>query len=425
MNAVRMSHYPPDDHFLETCDSLGLFVLDELTGWQAAYDTVAGRKLLKELVVRDVNHPSVVIWDNGNEGGWNRALDGDYALYDPQHRLVIHPWEKFNGTDTKHYPDYNYVVNSALYGEEVFFPTEFMHGLYDGGLGAGLEDFWNLMVRHPRGAGGFLWAFHDEGIVRRDKRDSIDTDGNHAPDGILGPHREKEASYYTIKELWSPIYLAHQPLADSFSGRLPVENRYLYSNFDQCSFEWKIMQLPTADGRVNRRLLAEGTAPAPHLEPGEKGFLQLHLPRGFRNGDVLMLTARDKQKKEICSWSWPLKSPAAVLKENFGGKALPKHEVVQAKLNDSIFSVHHDGVIYYFNSVSGCLEKVVNSRSVEFLLNGPLPAGALNTCRYYREADTGFVECVYKGDSKLAVQWKFAPGQPAVMNYNYVQRVHT
>ena len=53
MNAVRMSHYPPDKEFLDLCDSLGLFVLDELTGWQAAYDTIAGRKLVKELVEAD------------------------------------------------------------------------------------------------------------------------------------------------------------------------------------------------------------------------------------------------------------------------------------------------------------------------------------------------------------------------------------
>ena len=30
MNAVRMSHYPPDAHFLDACDELGLYVLDEL-----------------------------------------------------------------------------------------------------------------------------------------------------------------------------------------------------------------------------------------------------------------------------------------------------------------------------------------------------------------------------------------------------------
>ena len=38
MNAVRMSHYPPDIDFLDACDSLGLMVLDELTGWQHFYD---------------------------------------------------------------------------------------------------------------------------------------------------------------------------------------------------------------------------------------------------------------------------------------------------------------------------------------------------------------------------------------------------
>ena len=71
MNAVRMSHYPPDKHFLEVCDSLGLYVLDELAGWQTYYDTEIARKLVKATVTRDVNHPSVVIWDNGNESGNN------------------------------------------------------------------------------------------------------------------------------------------------------------------------------------------------------------------------------------------------------------------------------------------------------------------------------------------------------------------
>ncbi len=49
MNSVRMSHYPPDPEFLDLCDSLGLFVLDELTGWQNKYGTTVGEKLVKEV----------------------------------------------------------------------------------------------------------------------------------------------------------------------------------------------------------------------------------------------------------------------------------------------------------------------------------------------------------------------------------------
>ena len=41
MNAVR-SHYPPDEHFLDMCDSLGLVYMDELAGWQN------GRTFLKD-----------------------------------------------------------------------------------------------------------------------------------------------------------------------------------------------------------------------------------------------------------------------------------------------------------------------------------------------------------------------------------------
>ncbi|WP_248508641.1 hypothetical protein [Streptomyces sp. D2-8] len=89
-------------------------------------------------------------------------------------------------------------------------PTEFLHGLYDGGAGAGLDDYWKLMGHERLSAGGFLWSLVDEGIVRDDLDGTIDVAGNAAPDGILGPFREKEAGFYTIKDIWSPVQLAEQ-----------------------------------------------------------------------------------------------------------------------------------------------------------------------------------------------------------------------
>ena len=35
---------------------------------------------------------------------------------------MIHPWERFNGTNTKHYPDFKYVQNEVANAKEVFFP---------------------------------------------------------------------------------------------------------------------------------------------------------------------------------------------------------------------------------------------------------------------------------------------------------------
>ncbi len=423
MNAVRMSHYPPDTHFLDVCDSLGLFVLDELTGWQAKYDTLVGRKLVRELVVRDVNHPSIIFWDNGNEGGFNRGLDGDYALYDPQQRPVLHPWERFNGTDTKHYPDYNYVTNSVLYGKEVFFPTEFMHGVFDGGHGAGLEDFWNAMRQHPYFGGGFLWAFHDEAVVRTDQNGRLDGAADSAPDGILGPHREKEASFFTIKELWSPVVLTKQFLAPGFDGRLAVENRYLYTNLSQCRFSWKLVSFPgPGDQATAPRTDATGTAPAPALAPGTQGWLTLALPASWRRSDALYLTATGPDQREIFTWTLPIAYPA---RPHQPAVAAAGATPPQAAEEGNSLLVTADGIRYAFDKATGYLLKVTTAKGDVSLGGGPLLVGAQQTLKSFRHAADGaaqVVEATYEGNGFLHVKWTFAAGQPAHLDYQYSQK---
>ncbi|MDE6827530.1 MAG: beta-galactosidase, partial [Alistipes sp.] len=189
MNAVR-SHYPPDEHFLDMCDSLGLLYIDELAGWHDAYDTETGRRLVRETVERDANHPCIVLWSNGNEGGWNTRIDTLFARHDRlQRRHVIHPWADFDGIDTHHYPAYLTGVGRFTNGYKVFLPTEFMHAMYDQGGGAGLRDFWDRWLSSPYFAGGFIWAFCDEAPKRTDRGGMLDSDGSNAPDGVVGPLR--------------------------------------------------------------------------------------------------------------------------------------------------------------------------------------------------------------------------------------------
>jgi hypothetical protein len=423
MNAVRMSHYPPDRDFLDVCDSLGLYVLDELTGWQAKYDTIVGQKLVKELVVRDVNHPAILFWDNGNEGGFNRALDNDYALYDPQKRTVIHPWEKFNGTDTKHYPDYNYMVKAAATGQEVFFPTEFMHALYDGGAGAALDDFWAQMMKHPHAGGGFIWALLDESVIRTDKNNIYDSDGNHAPDGIVGPHREKEGSFYTIKEIWSPVYIEPQPIDKSFNGKIPVENRYAFTNLKQCTFKWKLVKFPSAQAKITTAVSSVvGNVIAPDLKPGAKGILNLALPAGWAKNDALYLTAYGPDKKEIFTWSWAITAPAA-----FANKvqSLPVKSAIKTEEAGNSLIVKCNGISYYFDKATGYIQKVVKPSGIISLSGGPILAGVNTELKQFtNNAVKGqyTVEADYQGAGALHVKWTFAPGQPVRLDYQYTQQ---
>ena len=418
MNAVRMSHYPPDKEFLDLCDSLGLFVLDELTGWQAAYDTVIARKLVKELVIRDVNHPSVVIWDNGNEGGWNRAVDGDFAWYDPQKRHVIHPWERFNGTNTKHYPDFKYIQTEVANAKEVFFPTEFMHGLFDGGHGAALEDFWNEMMKHPHLGGGFLWSLHDEGVVRGDRHDSIDVAGNAAPDGIVGPHREKEGSYYTIKELWSPVYIDSKINPKELDGKINIENRYIYTNLDQCKYLWKFISF--SHGGTTQKVLQTGAGQMPSVVPGQKGTINIPLTANG-NADALYFSALTAKGDTICAWSWPLKTPDKIVKNAF---FTTKLSPVLTKDNTAVFTVSCDNITYQFDKQTGYLQEVGNGKKNISFNGGPALAGSmqmLNEFKSYKQGDQFVVEPTYKKDS-LKVKWIFQSGALPKLEYSYLTR---
>jgi hypothetical protein len=309
MNAVRMSHYPPDKHFLEACDELGLYVLNELAGWQhPPYDTPTARRLVAQLVKRDQMHPSILFWNNGNEGGWNPDVDDDFAKYDLQQRKVLHPWAHFGGIDTDHYEIYE-SVQAKLESGHLFMPTEFLHGLHDGGSGAGLDDYWNLMSRFPNGVGGFLWVFADEGLVRLDQNGAIDVAGNQAPDGVLGPYREKEASFYTIKSIWCPVQL----VLKQGTWEVEVENRYDFRSLDGSVMEWKLVRLPGSDHLHSARATLEsGIVSLPDLEPGESGSVRLAPPDKRHEADLLEVSVLDRDGNRLNSWSFEINDKTVV-----------------------------------------------------------------------------------------------------------------
>ncbi|MBP7140478.1 MAG: hypothetical protein KBA71_01115 [Opitutaceae bacterium] len=300
MNAVRMSHYPPDEAFLEACDELGLYVLDELSGWQHAHGTPIGRLLVREVVERDVNHPSILFWDNGNEGGWNPALDGDFSLYDPQRRRVLHPWNLFSGIDTRHYANFPHLMH-LLGGPNLVMPTEILHALYDGGAGAGLEDYWNAISTSKVGAGLFIWDYADEAIQRTDLGNKLDTHSTYGADGIVGPHFEKEGSYYAVRDIWSPVQFVPPSLNAAFDGRITVHNRYDFASLSRCRFTWNLLGFKGG----NLEALSHGNAVPPDVAPHAAGILELALPSNWMEAVALAVTATGPDGVELWTAVWP------------------------------------------------------------------------------------------------------------------------
>lgn len=410
MNAVRMSHYPPNTHFLDVADSLGLFVLNELAGWHGSYDTPTGSRLVEAMVKRDVNHPSVVFWNNGNEGGHNTDLDTLFQHFDIQKREVIHPWQHFNGMANEHYRPYNYGAGTYWNGREVVFPTEFLHGMYDGGAGAGLNDYWELIWDNPRAAGGFLWVFADEGVKRTDTGE-IDTYNGSAADGILGPFHQKEASYYTVRELWAPVHFQDVYLTPEFQGKLPIENRYFYTNLKTLDFNWILDELPIPGDKKSLTQL-EGTISAPDLEPGQSGSLSLDLPSNWLDYDVLYVSATDTYGRVINTWSWPVKTPKEVM-EHFNPDSNKGTSPIQWEEDESEIVVNAGELSFSISKKDGQLKKVENKNGEIPFNNGPhLSAGVVEfkSLTTTQKGDSLVIRSSFEKESRLKeFSWVFYP----------------
>lgn len=411
MNAVR-SHYPPDEHFLDMCDSLGLVYIDELSGWHGRYDTETGARLIREMVERDVNHPSVILWSNGNEGGWNTDNDSLFCKYDKfQRRHVIHPWADFDGLDTHHYPAYLTGVARFTNGYKVFMPTEFMHAMYDQGGGAGLRDFWDRWMTNPMFAGGFIWVFCDEAPKRSDRGGVLDSDGSNAPDGVVGPRREKEGSFYAIRSQWSPAQIKPLLITEHFDGSFFVSNEYIYTNLKDCWMTYEVLSCDIPMQGAVSRILARGEVTLPALSPGETGKARFSLPASFAEGDVLKLEAFDRDGHRICDWSFPIRLANPYFQRHLAQVSTGlSGNAVSARNNGKEIVLKSEKVSVTFDAATGMILRVLSGNTEIPLTNGPVAVGMKMVYQpassYVRQDSEEAVFCArYKGGADSIV-WR-------------------
>lgn len=424
MNAVRCSHYPPDKYFLQLCDSLGIYVLNELAGWQKCYSARAGEPLVKELVLRDLNHPSIIFWDNGNEGGTNKELDDVFLKWDFQKRPVIHPHHKpgnqFNGIDCNHYEDY-FSTQKILSDSLIYMPTEMLHAQDDGGAGAAMDDFWDLHWKSRKSAGVFIWAMVDEAVVRTDLNNAMDANGLNANDGIMGPHREKEGSFFALREIFSPVKLSLPvSLPADFNGQIPIENRFHFTNTSECTFYWALVNYSKPFDRFDGYIVQQkGTIPSPDITPTKQGILQLNLPSGYKAYDALVIVARDNFGKELYKWTSKIKTNQAIISDFI----VAKNEATSVSETDSFYTITGGDVSVVLDKKTGNLVTTKNT-SNDYVLsfnNGPVLVkgdATILSSKAYKEGNDEVVEFTYTGDMKYT-RWTINGSGWVTLDYEY------
>ena len=450
MNAVRLSHYPADPEFYDICDSLGMYVMDELTGWHGHHETINGQKLVKEMVTRDLNHPSIIWWSNGNEKGCNDELNGEFHKWDIQKRPVLHPQGNFGGYETMHYRSYG-ESNDYMRKPQIWMPTEFLHALYDGGAGAGLYDYWEVMRQWPRCAGGFIWALVDEGVVRTDMGGMIDNVGNYGADGIVGPHHEKEGSFFTVKQVWSPVQVflkghnfdgekaAMETLPSDFDGSLSVENRYDFISLDDVKFDYEYLSFSGGKEKVGKK----GTTTAKGIAARSKGEIKIPVEK---DAEALRIKATDATGQEIFTWCFRGKRAESIEGRNKVAGTTTTTE------NDESLTVKAGKTTYVFSKKNGQLLSLAFGDKLIALRNGPQffaykrsdrsmdqfynhddseaekkkttyteypEMGRLKCLTHRQDGDTTIVTAEYELGSMESVEWHISGRGVARIQYSY------
>ncbi|WP_347338543.1 glycoside hydrolase family 2 TIM barrel-domain containing protein [Cellulomonas sp. WB94] len=181
INAVRTSHYPNDPQWYELADEYGIYVVDETNlethgaSTQIPVDrpelTQAVLARIQDMVHRDKNHASVIMWSLGNEAGYGTNQDAMYdwvTSYDPQR-----PVQYEGGGSPARVSDVMsqmYTTADAMeaYAETSADPRPFVLIEYSHAMGnsnGNLADYWDVIRAHPdRLQGGFIWVFADQSL---------------------------------------------------------------------------------------------------------------------------------------------------------------------------------------------------------------------------------------------------------------------
>ena len=306
INAVRTSHYPDDPRWYELCDRYGLYLIDECDlethGFGYGPSNICNNPVyeaacldrMQRMISRDRNHPSVIIWSLGNESGFGcnhramarltRKLDpsrplhyeGDYLceVVDMYSRMYAsHEEMERIGAGKEPIPWGDKELPVERYGTMPMILCEYAHAMGNG-PGA-LKEYWDIIWKHPRLCGAFVWEWIDHGIRTRtpDGREyfgyggdfgDVPNDGSFICDGLVFPDRTPSPGLLELKQALAPIHTEALSLAD---GRLVVHNRQAFLGLEGYVASWKVL----ADGRS----VQTGTVELPAVAPGSTGILTI------------------------------------------------------------------------------------------------------------------------------------------------------
>ncbi len=390
INAVRTSHYPNNSYLYRLCDEYGLYVIDETNlethgTWMSMGENLSESKHIvphnkdewrqavlqrgKNMLERDKNHPSIIIFSCGNES-YGGDVIADLSKYfketDPS-RLVhyegVYHDRSFNDTSEMESQMYTKLEDIIKYlnndPEKPIIMCEYTHSM--GNSNGGMHKYLEVEENYEMYQGGFIWDYIDQSLlVATDNGTQYLTsggdfydrpnDGNFCGNGIVFADRSVTPKMDEVKFLYSPIKIVVK------ENDFVVTNKNLFTNTDQYSFVYKLYKMGQLIKTSNLDVF---------VEPMESKSFDLPV-ENFNNENEYTVIIECLLKNN-CSWE------KAGYEISHGQKIVNTYQVKRKSIEslkiingNSTIGITFKNSRYLINKTSGSLISI-NKNEVEYL----------------------------------------------------------
>ena len=245
INFLRTSHYPDREYLYELCDRYGMYVMDEANqeshGYGYANKDMGEDPAWKEahvdratsLVERDKNHPCVILWSLGNEGGIGPNIQAMYdkvKSFDSSFLPFYDCHPRYSSLYDEGYPTPKMIrENAAKVKDKPYIAREYAHAM--GNSMGNFKEYWDVIYADSSIAGAAIWDWVDQGLAKpkdggkmrlSSSLELMDdefwayggdfgdrpNDGNFCINGLVASDRTPHPHYYVVKHVYQPIHFS-------------------------------------------------------------------------------------------------------------------------------------------------------------------------------------------------------------------------
>ncbi len=279
VNAVRTCHYPNDPRWYALCDEYGIYLYDEANIESHGYgydpeNTLANKpewkaahvSRVQNMIERDKNHASIIVWSMGNEAGtgpnflaaYERAyeLDGSRPVHYERAEKLTDVKERHTDIRGDMYRSVASIDKGWMGTDEErpFIWCEYSHAM--GNSNGNFQEYWDYVESHRQMQGGFIWDWVDQGLADTDDEGNfywaygghfeekepgkpLHNDNNFCMNGVVDPDRTPHPALYEIKKSYQNVGFE---AADMTSGKITVKNKNFFISLDNEIIKWEVLE---------------------------------------------------------------------------------------------------------------------------------------------------------------------------------------